>query len=171
MGVVQKAFLHCFRHLNETAIRYGETQFVLTHIRTDRRVKQPQEAPAATSAILCHCQRNNGTASRTEHRHNGIVKYDTGYTANVTVNEGAVWNLTGDATVTKLVNNGTINKNGYTLTYSSLSGSGTINETTGIKQIVNSKSSNSKTLYTLDGRRATNTTKGIIIQGGKKIVR
>ena len=114
----------------------------------------------STSGAVGNLILANGTYS-------GIVKYDTGYTANVTVNEGAVWNLTGDATVTKLVNNGTINKNGYTLTYSSLSGSGTINETTGIKQIVNSKSSNSKTLYTLDGRRATNTTNGIIIQGLK----
>ena len=59
--------------------------------------------------------------------YSGIVKYDTGYTANVTVNEGAVWNLTANTTISTLVNNGTINCNGYTLTYASKSGSGTIN--------------------------------------------
>ncbi len=57
----------------------------------------------------------------------GIVKYDDGYTANVTVNEGAVWNLTANTSICTLVNNGTINTNGYTLTYTSKSGSGTIN--------------------------------------------
>jgi len=59
--------------------------------------------------------------------YNGIVKYDTGYTANVTVNSGAVWNLTADTSIGTLVNNGIINTNGYTLTYTSKSGSGTIN--------------------------------------------
>ena len=58
--------------------------------------------------------------------YNGIVKYDTGYTANVTVNSGATWNLTANTSIGKLVNNGTINKNGYTLTTTSTSGSGTI---------------------------------------------
>ncbi|MCR4603144.1 MAG: hypothetical protein K5683_06400, partial [Prevotella sp.] len=60
--------------------------------------------------------------------YNGIVKYDDGYTANVTVNAGAVWNLTANTSICTLVNNGTINTNGYTLTYTSKSGSGTINE-------------------------------------------
>ncbi len=58
----------------------------------------------------------------------GVVKYDDGYTANVTVNEGAIWNLTANTSICKLVNNGTINTNGYTLTTTSSSGSGTINE-------------------------------------------
>ncbi len=58
----------------------------------------------------------------------GLVKYDSGYTANVTVNEGAVWNLTGNTSICTLVNNGTINTNGYTLTTTSSSGTGTINE-------------------------------------------
>ena len=106
----------------------------------------------------------NGTYS-------GIVKYDTGYTANVTVNEGTVWNLTGNATVTKLVNNGTINKNGYTLTYSSLSGSGTINETTGIEKVKSRGSDGRGDFYTLDGRRADASVKGIVIQDGKKVVK
>lgn len=45
----------------------------------------------------------------------------------VTVNSGAVWNLTADTSIGTLVNNGIINTNGYTLTYTSKSGSGTIN--------------------------------------------
>ena len=118
----------------------------------------------STSGAVGNLILSNGTYS-------GIAKYDTGYTANVTVNEGAVWNLTGNATVTKLVNNGTINKNGYTLTYSSLSGSGTINETTGIEEIKNQVSEGKGEIYTLNGRYATNSTKGIIIQDGKKIVK
>lgn len=95
----------------------------------------------------------------------------TALSANVTVNEGAVWNLTGNATVSKLVNNGTINKNGYTLTYSSLSGSGTINETTGIEEVRSRKSDGRGNMYTLDGRRANASVKGIVIQDGKKVVR
>jgi hypothetical protein len=89
--------------------------------------------------------------------------------ATVTVNEGAVWNLTANTTLTKLTNNGTINKNGYTLTYSSLSGSGTMNETTGITNV--SADQADAPTYTLDGRRATNSTKGIVIQGGKKMIK
>ena len=85
------------------------------------------------------------------------------------VNEGAVWNLTANTTISTLVNNGTINCNGYTLTYSSKSGSGTINETTGIASI-NTECSDVK-VYTLDGRMASDSTKGIVIQGSKKVVR
>ena len=36
--------------------------------------------------------------------------------AVVTAGSGCVWTLTGDFTVTSLVNNGTINFNGYTIT-------------------------------------------------------
>ena len=36
--------------------------------------------------------------------------------AVVTVESGAVWNLTGDCTLTSLTNNGTINFNGHTVT-------------------------------------------------------
>lgn len=36
--------------------------------------------------------------------------------AVVVVEENAVWNLTGDSTITSLENNGTVNTNGYTLT-------------------------------------------------------
>ena len=101
--------------------------------------------------------------------YSGIVKYDTGYTANVTVNEGATWNLTANTTISTLVNNGTINCNGYTLTYSSKSGSGTINETTGIASM-NAERSDAK-VYTLDGRMASDCTRGIVIKNGKKIIR
>lgn len=118
----------------------------------------------STSGAVGNLILSNGTYS-------GIVKYDTGYTANVTVNEGAVWNLTGNATVSNLVNNGTINKNGYMLTYSSLSGSGTINEATGIEEVRNLVSDGRCEIYTLDGRRANASTKGIVIQDGKKVVK
>ena len=101
--------------------------------------------------------------------YDGIVKYDSGYTANVTVDAGAVWNLTGNATVSTLVNNGTIYKNGYTLTYSSLSGSGTINETTGI-EAVKSQTNKSTPIYNLAGQRVSNSAKGIVIKDGKKMV-
>jgi len=89
----------------------------------------------------------------------------------VTVESGAIWNLTGNCYVTTLTNNGTINTNGYTLSYKTLSGSGTISETSGISEIANSQSSNSQPIYTLDGRRATDSMKGIVIQNGKKIIR
>ncbi|MBR1550490.1 MAG: hypothetical protein IJ634_07645 [Bacteroidales bacterium] len=67
----------------------------------------------------------------------GTVKQDDGYTANVTVQNTATWNLTANTTVTALVNNGAINTNGYTLSYSTLSGSGTINtgSTSGIDDV------------------------------------
>ena len=117
----------------------------------------------STSGAVGNLILDNGTYS-------GIVKYDTGYTANVTVNSGATWNLTADTSIGTLVNNGTINTNGYTLTYTSKSGSGTINETTGIKT-VKSEESKVKSCYTLDGRIATDSMKGIIIQDGKKFIR
>jgi len=75
----------------------------------------------STSGAIGNLVLSNGTYS-------GIVKYDTGYTANVTVNSGATWNLTANTSIGTLVNNGIINTNGYTLTTTSKSGSGTINE-------------------------------------------
>ena len=102
--------------------------------------------------------------------YSGIVKYDTGYTANVTVNSGAVWNLTADTSIGALVNNGTINRNGYTLTTTSTSGSGTINETTGIDS-VKSEEITVNSSFDLQGRRVDDNYKGIVIQEGKKIVR
>lgn len=72
---------------------------------------------------------------------------------------------------TLTMNGCTITKNGYTLTYSSLSGSGTINETTGIEEVRSRKSDGRGDMYTLDGRRANASVKGIVIQDGKKVVR
>ena len=119
----------------------------------------------STSGAVGNLILSNGT-------YDGTVKYDSGYTANVTVSSGATWNLTADATVTALVNNGTINKNGHTLTYSSLSGSGTINETTGISPATDFTDFTDKApAYTLDGRRAPASHKGIVIQNGKKIIK
>ncbi len=115
----------------------------------------------STSGAVGNLVLDNGTYS-------GLVKYDSGYTANVTVNEGAVWNLTANTSICSLVNNGTINCNGYTLTYTSKSGSGTINETTGIQTI---KSENADaSAYTLDGRQVNGKAKGLMIKDGKKVL-
>lgn len=103
--------------------------------------------------------------------YSGTVKYDSGYTANVTVNSGATWNLTSDTSICSLTNNGTINKNGYTLTYTSLSGSGTINEESAVKAVSEAPTSvRDGKVYTLDGR-ATNADNGLLIKGGNKIIK
>ena len=117
----------------------------------------------STSGAVGNLILDNGTYS-------GIVKYDTGYTANVTVNSGATWNLTADTSIGALVNNGTINRNGYTLTTTSTSGSGTINETTGI-ETVQSSEFKVQSSYDPQGRRVSDNYKGIVIQEGKKIVK
>jgi len=115
----------------------------------------------STSGAVGNLILDNGT-------YTGLVKYDSGYTANVTVNSGAVWNLTADTSICGLVNNGTINCNGYTLTTTSTSGSGTINETTGITTV---KSANTAApAYTLDGRQVSSPVKGLYIQNGKKFM-
>ena len=79
-------------------------------------------------------------------------------------------NMAANTSIGTLVNNGTINRNGYTLTTTSTSGSGTINETTGI-ETVKSEELKDNCCYTLDGRKANAQTKGIIIKNGKKIIR
>ncbi len=79
-------------------------------------------------------------------------------------------NMAANTSIGTLVNNGTINRNGYTLTTTSTSGSGTINETTGI-ETVKSEELKDNSCYTLDGRKANAQTKGIIIKNGKKIIR
>jgi len=117
----------------------------------------------STSGAVGNLILDNGTYS-------GIVKYDTGYTANVTVNSGATWNLTADTSIGALVNNGTINRNGYTLTTTSTSGSGTINETTGI-ETVQSSEFKVQSSYDPQGRRVSDNYKGIVIQDGKKVVK
>jgi len=59
-----------------------------------------------------------------------------------------------------------------TLTVGTSSGSGTVNETTGIISVDCSglKVNGSDAIYTLDGRKADSNTKGIVIRGGKKFV-
>ncbi len=94
---------------------------------------------------------------------------NTALSANVTVESGGVWNLTGNSYVNTLTNNGTINKNGFNLTYDTLKGSGTINETTGISSITVA-SEEPSTAYNLSGTRAATDQKGIIIQKNKKYV-
>ena len=103
---------------------------------------------------------------------NGAMDSDNNAVSTaVTVESGAVWNLTGNSYVTTLTNNGTIITNGYTLSYKTISGSGNIDATTGIGKIHNSQSSNSKSIYTLGGRHADGNVKGIVIQQGKKAVK
>ena len=82
----------------------------------------------STSGAVGNLILDNGT-------YTGTVKYDSGYTANVTVNSGATWVLNANTSICKLVNNGTIITNGYTLTTTSSSGSGT-QQTTGIENVV-----------------------------------
>ena len=117
----------------------------------------------STSGAVGNLILANGTYS-------GQVKYDSGYTANVTVNEGAVWNLTANTSIGALVNNGTINRNGYTLTTTSTSGSGTINETTGIEDVRSKTNDVRSDIYNFAGQRVNGTAKGIVIQNGKKYI-
>ncbi|MBQ6742241.1 MAG: hypothetical protein IJR04_06605 [Bacteroidales bacterium] len=108
----------------------------------------------------------------------GTVKQDDGYTANVTVQSTATWNLTANTTVTTLVNNGTINTNGYTLSYSTLSGNGTINTnggTNGIEDVEMEQIVNDPRVFSIDGRylgtEVPATFRGVYIQNGKKHVK
>lgn len=104
----------------------------------------------------------------------GYVAKDSYATAlNVTVGTGVTWNLTQNTTITTLVNNGTINTNGYTLTYSSTSGSGSI--VTGISSINKDKTKKSD-VYNIAGqlvKRNISDIKelnhGIYIKNGKKV--
>ena len=115
----------------------------------------------STTGAVGHLILDNGTYS-------GIVKYDTGYTANVTVNSGAVWNLTADTSIGALVNNGTVNKNGYTLTTTSTSGSGTINETSGISSTVVTNDIQTD-VFNLSGQKVNPATyKGVKVSKGRK---
>ncbi len=102
---------------------------------------------------------------------NGAVDTDNdAQSSTVTVEDGAIWNLTANTSITTLVNNGVINCNGYTLTYSSVSGTGTINESSVIKDIASVTHPTYNQAYTLDGRMVTNDTKGVIIRNGKKLL-
>ena len=103
---------------------------------------------------------------------NGTMDSDNdAQSSTVTVNSGGVWTLTGNSYVTTLVNNGTINTNGYTLTYDTKSGSGTINSGTGISQAKEKTTATDSCTYTLDGRKADSRSKGIIVSQGKKVLK
>jgi len=88
----------------------------------------------------------------------GSILVDSYSAAEVTVNKGVIWKgaydttnsgksttltntgtwtLTADSYVDKIVNNGVINKNGHTLTYSSLTGNAPIDNATAIEKIEN----------------------------------
>ncbi len=100
---------------------------------------------------------------------NGAADTDNNaQSATVTVESGAIWNLTADTYVTTLVNNGTINRNGYTLSYDSKSGSGTINETSAVSSL--QAPSADVPAYTLSGLRVSDTTRGIIVKNGKLLL-
>ena len=75
----------------------------------------------------------------------GTVKYASGYTANVTVNEGATWVLNANTSICALVNNGTIITNGYTLTTTSSSGSGT-QQTEGVEEVLSDQVQSTKVI-------------------------
>ena len=75
----------------------------------------------------------------------GTVKYDSGYTANVTVNSGATWVLNANTSICKLVNNGTIITNGYTLTTTSSSGSGS-QQTAGVEEVLSDQVQSTKVI-------------------------
>lgn len=81
---------------------------------------------------------------------NGAVDTDNdAQSSTVTVESGAIWNLTADTHLSTLVNDGTINCNGHTLVYDSMSGTGTINATAAIHTL---HSDDIVTpAYTLDG--------------------
>ncbi len=103
---------------------------------------------------------------------NGAVDTDNNaQSSSVTVESGGVWNLTANTSVTTLVNNGTINCNGFTLAYSTKSGSGTINETTGITAVETAGDNIQRAYYDLQGRQVDSGAKGIMIINGKKVVR
>lgn len=111
---------------------------------------------------------------------NGAIDNDNNAaSATVTVEDGGTWNLTDNAYVSTLSNNGTINCNGYTLSYDNLSGNGTINEggsTVGIDNVEgNQRQVRDNRVFTTDGRylgtKVPAGFRGIYIQNGEKKVK
>ncbi len=78
-----------------------------------------EDSQWSTSGAIGNLTLKNGDYS-------GAVTVDDGYTGNVTVDSTATWTLTADTTVSTLTVNGTVATNGYTLTYTTLSGSGSL---------------------------------------------
>lgn len=104
---------------------------------------------------------------------NGVMDSDNNaLSSTVTVNADGSWTLTGNAYVDNLINNGAIHTAGFTLTYGSLSGSGTIDSGTGIGENTTEGPVNDEKIYTLDGRclgtTLPNNFRGVYIQNGKK---
>ena len=95
--------------------------------------------------------------------------------SSVTVNSDGSWSLTGNSYVDVLVNNGTIYKCGYDLTYGSLSGNGTISEGEGIDENYLDNQINDNRVYSVEGRylgdEVPENYRGVYIQNGKKHVK
>lgn len=105
---------------------------------------------------------------------NGTMDADNNASSStVTVNSNGVWVLTGNSYVDNLVNNGTIVTSGYTLSYGTLSGSGTITEAVGLPEYQHTQDSKKTDIYTIDGKNLGKELpagfRGIYIQNGKKI--
>jgi len=103
---------------------------------------------------------------------NGAMDTDNNASsATVTVNSDGVWILTADSYVSTIVNNGKIYKNGYTLSYDSLSGSGSISEESAIEDISTDQTGD-KERYNIMGQPVNSEYKGIVIENGvKKVIR
>lgn len=105
----------------------------------------------------------------------GIVYKDSYAKAvNVTVGQGVTWELTANTAVDTLVNNGTIVTNGYTLTATSTSGSGT-QVTTSISNVTDSeKAIQDNKIYNLEGQYVgtdlNSLPAGVYIVNGKKFI-
>lgn len=139
------------------------------------------EALTTSSSDYNVVQVTNGTLTMTDCTVTKTGDYSSSYSGDDTSfygtnsavfasGSGATINMTGNSYVSTLTNNGTVNKNGYALTVGSSSGSGTINETTGIESLKSFPAVDPSAIYTLDGRRADSNTKGIVIRNGKKYV-
>lgn len=100
---------------------------------------------------------------------------NTAKTADVSINEGGVWVLTGNSNVSTLTNNGTIYLNGYTLNYNSKSGSGKIVDGTTVIKSISAQTSSAATekIYTISGQYGGSSLNGlpsgIYIVNGKKV--
>ncbi len=106
---------------------------------------------------------------------NGTMDNDNNaVSSTVTVNSNGVWVLTGNSYVDVLVNNGTIVIGDYTLSYGSLSGSGSIVESVGLPEH-QMQNENDSDIFTLDGKnlgkKLPANYQGVYIQNGKKFYR
>ena len=126
-------------------------------------VPYDSKGSGSTGTLVLNTTKNSWT-------YTGIVSSSSDNMVVVEVGSNVIWQLTADTYVNNLTNNGTIVTNGYTLTYGSLSGSGTINETTGIEAI-KSQTSTSSPRYNLAGQRVGGSARGIVIQNGRKYVK